>query len=265
MENTSLRLTVLGARGSMAVSGEGFNRFGGATSCYLVQCGEDSLFLDAGSGLVQAPTDFPHPPAILLSHLHLDHLMGLGMYPRLSAAGRQTDIYLPVQSGEDPATVLDRVFSPPFWSLRLNDYAGTLFFHPLIFPLHFGEMTVEGIPGNHPGGSAVMRVSARGKSLVYATDYEYSEASFSSLARFAEKTDLLLFDAQYTEEELCSRRGFGHSSASLGIRLANRCGARRLLLVHHSPHAEDGTLISRQKEMNQDHVHYAETGEIIQL
>ena len=265
MENPSLRLTVLGARGSMAVSGEAYNRFGGATSCYLVQCGENSLFLDAGSGLVQAPAEFPRPPAILLSHLHLDHLLGLGMYPRLSAKGLWTDIYVPVQLGEDPAAVLDGVFSPPFWPLRLSGYAGNVTFHPLAFPLRIGELNVEGIPGNHPGGCAVMKVSARGKSLVYATDYEYSEASFEALARFAEQTDLLLFDAQYTEEEFSARRGFGHSTAALGVRLANRCGARRLLLIHHDPHAGDDVLMSRQETIDMKYASYAMAGEVIEL
>ena len=89
-ERGELRLTVLGSRGSMPVSQKGREVFGGATSCCMVQAGEDCVFLDAGTGLLSAPTEFPRPPLILVTHLHLDHILGLGMYRRLVTRGAKT-------------------------------------------------------------------------------------------------------------------------------------------------------------------------------
>ena len=88
MGASDLRLRVLGTRGSLAISGEDYREFGGNTSCYMVQAGEETIFLDAGSGIFSAPDRFSRPPVILLSHLHLDHVIGLGMFPAISRKGQ---------------------------------------------------------------------------------------------------------------------------------------------------------------------------------
>ena len=265
MEDTDLRLTVLGARGSMAVSRSGHEVFGGATSCYMVRAGGETVFLDAGSGLLAAPADFPRPPHILLSHLHLDHLLGLGMYPRLAQAGKKTVIHVPAYGGADPAALLDALYAPPFWPVSLRGYAGDVRILPLTLPTEIGELRAEGIPGSHPGGSVLMKLSYRGKSLVYATDYEYEERSFSRLVEFARGTDLLLFDGQYTEEELADRNGFGHSSAEKGLALLERSGAKRLWLVHHDPRSTDAELFAREARFGREDLRFAREGEEIVL
>ena len=94
-EKPCLSLKVLGTRGSMAVTHRNQQIFGGNTSCYMVRAGDETVFLDAGSGILSAPVDFPRPPHILISHLHLDHVLGLGMYPRLVMKGRETLIHVP--------------------------------------------------------------------------------------------------------------------------------------------------------------------------
>lgn len=259
-----MSVTVLGTRGSVTVGGRDREIFGGETSCYMVRAGGETVFLDAGSGLISAPAELPRPPHILLSHLHLDHVLGLGMYPRLSRPGLETAIHVPAGPGEDPKELLDRLYSPPFWPLSLSGYAGTVRILPLTFPLQIGELTVEGFPGRHPGGSVIMKLTYRGRSMVYATDYEYEESSADALAAFARGTDLLLFDGQYTESELPAHRGFGHSTAEKGLALAARSGAGRLLLIHHDPRSTDETLLAREAQLS-GKAHYAREGERIVL
>lgn len=265
MPRSGLQLRVLGARGSMAVCGADTAAFGGNTSCYLVNAGEDSVFLDAGSGLISAPADFPKPPSILLTHLHLDHLLGLGMYPRLSRPGAETFVYLPAREGEDPRRLLDGVYSPPYWPLSLSGYAGQVRVLPFPGSLRQGELLAESMPGSHPGGSLILRLSARGKSLVYATDFEHCEPAFSALAEFARGTDLLLYDGQYSPEEYEQRRGFGHSTPEKGIELMERCGAKRLLLVHHDPGHRDRELEERERLLGRENVRFAREGDVIEL
>ena len=265
MGESGLRLTVLGTRGSMALSRRGHDIFGGATSCYMVRAGEETLFLDAGSGLLSAPIELPKPPHILISHLHLDHLLGLGMYPRLSRKGCETVIHLPAAPGEDPLALLDSLYAPPFWPLSLGAYAGDVRIQPLAFPLQIGDVTVEGIPGNHPGGCFLMRLSWRGRRIVYATDYEYEERSFSRLVEFARDADLLLFDGQFSLEELPGRTGFGHSAPQIGLELMARSRAGRLLLIHHDPRSDDALLLEREAQIDREDVHFAREGEEIVL
>ena len=122
-------LTVLGTRGSVTVSGKEYERFGGMTSCYLVRAGDQVLFLDAGTGIIHAPEMEESEPAILISHLHLDHLVGLGMYPRLSKKGRCTKIYLPAKDDDNALAELDS-FLPP-----LSNVAKLVFSYYYVYQL----------------------------------------------------------------------------------------------------------------------------------
>lgn len=260
-----LRLTVLGTRGSMAISRRDCMIFGGSTSCYLVQSGEDSIFLDAGSGLLSAPTEFPKPPLILISHLHLDHVLGLGMYPRFVTPGARTDVLLPAKNRQEAEAMLDGLYAPPYWPVSLKCYGGDVRIDALRLPLRHGSLTVEGIGGSHPGDCMIFKLRCGEKSLVYATDFEPDEASFARLAAFARGTDLLLYDGQYTDEEYGRRKGFGHSTAEKGIELMMHCGVKRMLLVHHAPESSDEELLKREAELGRDDVRFAREGEVIVL
>ncbi len=57
-----------------------------------------------------------------------------------------------------------------------------------------------------------------------------------------EKADLVIYDAIYTDEEMESRRGFGHSTWQQGIKLCKAAGAKRLALFHHDPFRTDAEL-----------------------
>ena len=264
-EKPCLRLKVLGTRGSMTVTRKDQQIFGGNTSCYMIQAGGKTVFFDAGSGLLNAPVEFPRPPHILLSHLHLDHVLGLGMYPRLSLKGRETMIHVPVGFGKDPARLLRGIFSPPYWPVSLDSYSGTVRILPLTFPLKIGDILVEGVPGNHPGGNFIFKLSWQGRSIVYASDYEFDPLSFLRLVRMADGADLVLLDGQYTVTELAQRIGFGHSVPELGLELMERCRVARLWLVHHDPLRTDEQLLAWEAEIARKDVHFAREGEEILL
>lgn len=265
MHEPEFQLTVLGSRGSMAVGGAQYAAFGGSTSCYWIRAGEENIFLDAGNGLLHAPTDFPRTPVILLSHLHLDHILGLGMYPRFSAPGKETLLYVPVRQGENARALLDHLYSVPYWPLSLADYTGDLRILPLSFPLRVGEVQVDGIEGNHPGGCKAMRLRFRGKCMVYLSDYEHDAAQFPAMADFAQGADLLLYDGQFTPEAYAQKTGHGHSTAEAGIALMEKCGARRLLIVHHDPQSTDRILRARESQINREDVTFAREGMVIVL
>ncbi len=265
MKTSDFRLTVLGTRGSMAICGERHSLFGGDTSCYYVQAGEESIFLDGGSGLLDAPTEFSHTPVILLTHLHLDHLLGLGMYPRLSCRGKQTQICIPAADEESARSALDRLYCPPYWPLSLTAYAGDVQVRSMPSSFSIGAVQVQAMKGNHPGGCVILRLQYDGKTIVYATDYERSEPSFTALAGFAKGADLLMYDGQYTKEQLPARRGFGHSCVDDGMELMERCGAKRLLIVHHDPRSTDDMLLEREALIHRTDVHYARAGEVYDL
>jgi ribonuclease BN (tRNA processing enzyme) len=249
----------------MPVTDPAMRLFGGDTSCYRVEAAGQTVLLDAGSGLLDAPVHFPKPPLILLTHLHLDHLLGLGMYGRLSLEGEKTLIRLPAESDEEAEKKIDTLYSPPYWPVKLTQYRGDVDIARAVFPMQHGRIRIEAIPGEHPGDCVVLKASCGDKSLVYATDYECEEKSFAALTAFAQGVDLLLYDGQYSEEELLLRKGFGHSSAATGIELMERCGAKRMLLIHHDPQASDRVLLERERQIAHKNVRYARAGEVITL
>ena len=137
----SVQLTVLGPRGSMATGRKDCVLFGGDSSCYMVRAGDETVFLDAGSGLVTAPARYPKPPVILLSHLHLDHLIGLGMFPGFNEADQKARVYRPFcgDAGEAAARMA-RVYSPPFWPIELGQLKGEPELLPMPPVLRIGEL-----------------------------------------------------------------------------------------------------------------------------
>ncbi len=261
-----MRITVLGTRGSSPVCGKDFVEFGGSTSCYLVEAGDETIILDAGSGLANAPVSFPRTPVILLSHLHLDHLIGLGTYGRLSQPGSTTRLCVPARDAQGAKRMIDRLFAPPLWPLELGNYGGDLQFYVMQETMRIGEVTIWTEQGSHPGGCLLIKIEYAHKSIVYATDFEHNdERAYGRLAEFARDADLLLYDGQYDDETYEGHRGFGHSTDNMGVALKERCGAKHLLIVHHDPHSTDSALLARERALGRDDVRFAREGEVIEL
>ena len=265
MEHSFLQLTVLGTRGSVPVYRPDSSTFGGNTSCYMVRAGEQTVFLDAGSGLVNATGSFPKPPVILLSHLHLDHLLGLGSYARLLQTDQETVICIPADTVEEGRAFLNRLFGPPYWPLNLENYAGIVRLECLQDHMQLGDLSIATMAGRHPGGCRVIRLNRGNRSIVYVTDYEHDDESFAALAGFARGTDLLLYDGQFAAEEYATKAGVGHSTAEKGLELMERTWAGRLLLIHHDPRSTDEILLSREQAIQRVGVSFAREGEVIEL
>lgn len=265
-QDQRMRVTILGTRGSSPVFGKDFCEFGGSTSCYLVEAGDETIILDAGSGLANAPVSSPKTPVILLSHLHLDHLIGLGTYGRLSRPDLTTRLCVPARDAQGAKKIIDHLFAPPLWPLELGNYGGDLQFYAMQKTMRIGEATVETEWGNHPGGCFLIKISFAQKAIVYATDFDHDdEEACDRLVNFAHDADLLLYDGQYDDESYDTHRGFGHSTYRMGVALMERCGAKGLLIVHHDPRSTDSMLLDRERMVGRDDVRFAREGEVIEL
>lgn len=265
MGTQKMRVTVLGARGSLPVSGADYAIFGGNTSCYLVEAGAERIILDAGSGLAHMTDSCTHDPVILLSHLHVDHLLGLGMYARLSQPGATTRLLVSAGSTQVAQKAIERLYAPPLWPLTLGEYPGNLQIEALLEQMHIGEVAVEAAQGSHPGGCALIKLSYAGKTLVYATDFEHGPEASAHLEAFCRGADLLLYDGQYDESTYEAHRGFGHSTAREGIAVMERAGVKKLLIVHHDPSSTDAALLAHERAIGRSCVRFAREGETIEL
>ena len=245
---SKFKLTVLGTRGSVPVEGKAFEIYGGATSCYKVQAGNEEIYLDAGSGIVSSLPAKDSRITILLTHMHLDHLVGLPFFIALTEKDRPIDIYGQERDGLEVKEAIDRLISNPFWPCKIEDYPAKVTFKLLPKKFFIGDVEVDTLEGSHPKGATIYRLTYLGKSIVHATDFEHNEEACAALADFAKGCDLLLYDAQYTQEEYERYRGYGHSTPEEGLKVANKADAKKLVFVHHAPLRNDKSLAELERQ-----------------
>lgn len=241
-------VSVFGVRGAFPTLDAPFREFGGNTSCMAMNCGEDLIVLDAGSGIVglgAALAEQSRLPRIhiLLSHLHLDHIQGMMGFSALHNPEAVIHIY---GEGRPPAVLrecLDRVLGPPYWPIGLDDVASRPEVHEIrpeeSFLIAEG-ITVRTLRGFHPNGSLLYRVEDEAASVVYALDCELTEDLFPRMAEFARSCSLLIWDANYTGPDL--RPGWGHSTWKQGLDVARAAGAKQILMTHYDRNYTDAFL-----------------------
>ncbi len=260
-----MKITILGATGSVPVEGSDHLEFGGATSCVLVETEDQAIYLDAGSGIVRTPDVGDRNISILLSHPHLDHILGMPFFPYISKKNRKIDFFARKNGGLTARQQLDPLFSVPLWPITVDDFAADFACNDVTGPFDIGNVHVTFIDSVHPGGGTVFKLSSEGRSIVYATDYEYDENRIGELIGLANGCDLLFFDAQYTDEEFEARKGFGHSTVSHGMRVMEQSGAQNIRFVHHDPRHSDEFLRKMESEVKSDNVRFARRNEVIIL
>lgn len=240
--------TVWGCRGSLATPGPGTVRCGGNTSCLELRLDDGSLLiLDAGTGIRALGlelTNVREPIHLLLTHLHLDHVEGLGFFLPIWNAKNEVHVWGPAS----PVRTLDqriaRYLSPPLFPIQLADIPARVVFHDVPGePWNIGAARIEAAPVSHPGPTLGYRIEADGAVVAYIPDHEPAlgtdlaelKPDWISGLGVAQDTDVLFHDAQYFEDEYATRVGWGHSSVADTVTFARLAGARRLVLFHHDP------------------------------
>lgn len=247
-----MKVTVWGCRGSLPSPGPEKNKYGGNTSCVQVEYKDTCIVLDGGSGIQRMGVSIDKKYKdihILLTHLHIDHTMGLGFFLPLYNPEVNVHIWGPSTSVEPLISRLRRYFSPPLFPVRLSELPKP----PKVHELGNREFTIGDIKVKsnyicHPGPTLAFRLSTEDAEFAYMPDHEVvlgssnfpHEAEWTSGYEIAKNVDLLLHDSQYRTEEYASRVGWGHSSIGDAVAFAKLCGAKKLELFHHDPlHTDD--------------------------
>lgn len=282
-----------GVRGSYPTPGPTTVRYGGNTPCVEVEAGGYALILDAGTGIINLGRDLlrrsrergkPVEAVLLFSHLHHDHTQGFPFFAPAFVPTTRLHLFGPDFLNSSPKVTLDTVMTPPYFPVRLAELNAWLSFATLREPdvLMIGE-SVGGVAlGSandpalqsdpdlirvrvlrsyaHPNGVLHYRIDWRGKSVVYATDTEGYVNGDRRLANFASGADLLIHDAQYTDEHylglapgLPTTQGYGHSTTSIAIQAAQVSHTRKLALFHHAPEYDDAQLDRIAEQVDRIH------------
>jgi phosphoribosyl 1,2-cyclic phosphodiesterase len=221
--------------------------FGGHTPCTEVVSGEQSFFVDMGTGLREAGTRYLGKRTsydVFLTHMHWDHLQGLPFFVPVFIPGQKLTIHHVHKTAPEYVRIM---FNGVNFPVKWEQLGATIEFKQLTLyePTKIGGVSVTPFALDHPGGSFGYRFEAGGKAAVIGFDGEYTRVSREDLGKdlpFYQNLDMLVFDAQYELEELLNKHDWGHSSAPIGIDLALREGIKKLVLVHHDPWATDERL-----------------------
>lgn len=225
------RIVPLGTNGFIPTQGR-------QTMSFLLLIEDQAIILDAGSGIARLLEE----PAvgllgaysslsIILSHYHLDHVVGL-TYLTAIWRGKPLTIYAPVRPlVEAEGDVLQNLLQPPYFPVTLPNYPAPVTVVPYATEtLRIGPVSVRLRRQKHDGGSVGMRF---GNDLAYTTDTVIDDGT-SDFVRGARLLlhELWLDDADAPAAEATRT---GHSYASGVVRLVNEAKVSSLMIVHHHP------------------------------
>jgi ribonuclease BN (tRNA processing enzyme) len=204
---------------------------GGACSGYLLRCEGVSVLMDCGPGALSRLLTYQAPEAldaVVLSHLHFDHMSDLlSMGYALETAGRKD---LPLYLPDGPQRVRDLLAKGPYALMPMEDFV-------------LGNMAFSFCPARHPVPSFSLRVRHGDRALLYTGDTNWHEG----LLPFAKGCDLVLADAALPED-LWSESA-PHLCPRLCGELARDAGAGELALTHLRPDADSDRVLAQAREV----------------
>jgi len=278
MSDFNFKLKLYGVRGSYPIAPADGTKIGGNTACVLARTKDSIVILDAGSGVIQLGKDLipeilahqkkhdtPFHITFMFNHTHHDHLIGLPFFAPIYMPGVFIHFFGPATLGMDFEDILRAFVMPQFFPVSMDEFRCTKEFHNLsentvVYftperPAPKVGHVMEPLPHDrilsiytmkyyfHPkDGSYPFRIEWNGKKIVYATDVEQYIGGDQRLARFSNGADVLIHDAQYTEEEYKMFAGYGHSTFVSACDTAKQAKAKKLLLFHHNPGHSDADL-----------------------
>jgi phosphoribosyl 1,2-cyclic phosphodiesterase len=249
-----MRVTLWGTRGSLATPGPETARYGGNTSCVEVRGREGTvLVLDAGTGIRRLAATLPDSVRrvdVLLTHLHMDHIQGLGFFAPLYRPDIEVHIWGPASTALSLQTRLTRYLSPPLFPVGLSELPCKLHEVPG-GEVDIGEFRVSSALVCHPGPTVGYRISAAEGVLTYlpdhepalgATPFKFLQREWTSGGSLAAGADLLIHDSQYDTAEYGGHVGWGHSSLKQTLDFGALTEVKHLVPFHHDPAHTDADL-----------------------
>jgi ribonuclease BN (tRNA processing enzyme) len=197
------------------------------TACLMLP--ELGVVFDAGSAMFRVADHLATDTLdVFLSHVHLDHCMGLTFMFHILAA-RQLERVTVHGEADKLAAIRTHLFSealfpvdPPF---ELKPLAGPV-------KLTHGA-TLTHFPLKHPGGSVGFRIDWPDKSLAYVTDtVAAKDAAYLAAIR---GVDLLVHECFFCDDQPEQAELTGHSCLMPVVELAAAAQVKQLVLVHVNP------------------------------
>ena len=246
-----------GVRGSFPTPDRDKIEVGGHSSCVEVRTANNELIVfDMGTGFIplgntlMAEPDSPKDVHVFISHFHWDHIIGyLGFVPFFSK-----DFSCNIYGKEDKLSIeeiFEHIHHFTFWPVKIPMYQAK--FNLKTFPDEGVQISdsvkVKAVLHGHPNGANAYRLEIGNTVIVYCTDIEHPEKTLNpNTIEIAQDADVLIKDAQFTDEQLPAHKGWGHSSWQQCTEVAKLANVKQLVLFHHSPANNDTDIRKIEKD-----------------
>lgn len=261
-DDEKMLISFWGTRGSVSTPGRITEKYGGNTPCVSIRCQDIQIIFDAGTGIRNLGIELleeikreDKAPSLhlFLSHTHWDHIQGLPFFMPSYLKDTRLTIYGSPRKGRFLASILKEQMDYEYFPVSMSALAADISIQELgEETIRLGPLTIEWQEQIfHPGGSVRYKVSLNGKKVVYATDVELDKM-FNNIRgneknrdialefmHFISDADLLIGDAQYTEDEYHHKVGWGHTSIPILLDTAFQSHVKQLAIFHHDPQHSD--------------------------
>jgi len=242
-----------GARGSIPVSGKEYLKYGGDTTCLEIRTQRDDvIIIDAGSGIRRLGsrllTEKRHHYTLLFTHAHWDHLMGFPFFKPIYVEGTSLSVFGCPFAQSSLKHMISRIMRAPFFPVNFADIKIMVKYHKTcdsIFALN--SLDVTPIALSHPNQGVGYKFSEGGKNFVFLTDNELKYQhegglEYAEYVNFVKGADILVHDAEYSEEDYLKTRTWGHSVYKHALQLAIDAGVKQMGLFHHNQERSDAAV-----------------------
>jgi phosphoribosyl 1,2-cyclic phosphodiesterase len=239
-----------GARGSIPVSGEEYVKYGGDTTCLEIRTNDDEIIIiDAGSGIRRLGhrliSEKRFQCTMIFTHAHWDHIMGFPFFNPIYSKKTRIAMYGCPFAQVSVKHMISKIMAPPNFPVNFEKIRAEIDYHEAcqsVFTIK--SMTITPIPLSHPNQGVGYRFVEDGKNFVFLTDNELrfkhpGGADFQHYRDFSDGADLLVHDAEYTEQEYKKTRSWGHSVYKDALQLALEARVKKFGLFHHNQERYD--------------------------
>ena len=203
------KLEFWGVRGTVPVWGQDKQKYGGHTLCSFIASSEDDkIIVDAGTGIIELGNSLMSEAGsgqlhihLLLTHFHLDHIMGMPFFPLLYRQNTLITFYSPVDT-EEMEGYLSDLMRGKYFPVDFKDTSSQKEFVQIPRDgFRIGDVQVWAHDLHHPQGSVAYKFLYQDKIFILATDTEHPEKGVDEeLAAFCRGADILVCDAMFTPE-----------------------------------------------------------------
>lgn len=255
-----MKVKFWGVRGSHPITKSNCLKYGGNTTCLTIEVENQIFIIDAGTGLVEFGDNIKNDYEqynLFFTHMHIDHIQGLMFFKPLYSPKNSVNLFGPVLLGKSFYDSIKELTEGNLFPVGVEHMKGIKTINivddefEMKFSLRKGKLIVRSKHfDSHPrAGVVVYKFSYGKKSFVFASDIEIIGNELEKLVEYAKNCDLLIYDAQYTEEEYMNKKGWGHSTGEMAIENAILVNAKCLCLTHYNSNDTDEFLDKRFNEL----------------